>query len=113
MKLASEHRTKSPSGCNGFYIQVTAKKGIKFMSGGYSTKEKLKESSSYKYAVKEKKHLDYLAEKGCDFVPKCYQIIMCKIGMNYFVGIVLQHLGNRLLRDMNRVDTYDIMKNLR
>lgn len=106
MKLLEKEHTQSPSGSHGSYIQLTAKKGIKiFNKEHYNTKEEAKAGFTYDEAMAEKAFYEYLHAKGCDFIPRCYNVAFIKIGEFWRVGLILQHLGTVRLKD--KVTNYD------
>lgn len=102
MKYPRTIKQTSPSGAHGTYIQITSKRGVKLMHGGFGSKDIAKNSESYLDAEEELKFLRHLEDQNCNFVPKCYGITFVKIGEQYYVGIILQHLGNVHLADIPR-----------
>ncbi len=95
-----KHTPLSGSGGYGRYYQLTAEKGLKILHGRFDSKSEAWESDTYLKAFDEKRYLNLLTAKGSKFTPKCYGIVVFKMGNCYRVAIILQHLGNCVIKDL-------------
>ncbi len=89
----------SPKGEYGFYVKVNSRYGIKFVGMGYDTKEEVMERQAYKLA-KEEAALLQEASSRCDFIPKCYGVVVAFFREAWRAGIVMKHLGKKRLGDV-------------
>lgn len=102
MKLnAKEITNDSQKGGSAYYVQLTKTKGVKVIKSCFLTKEILISSYQYESILKEKEIYDDLHSCGCDFIPKCYGTAILKSKLGFQIGLVLQHLGNVSLNDLN------------
>ena len=69
-------------------------------SAMFETKEQAKASDTYQQALKEKRFLDLLTERACDFTPRCYGLVIFKYNRNFRIGLILQHLGEKRMVDV-------------
>jgi hypothetical protein len=84
---------KGPEGQYGFYIKLNSRFGIKFVSYA-DTKEDAMQGVLYEKAKEEVELLREVSDR-CDFVPKCYGLVVVEFDGSWRCGIVMQHLGEK------------------
>lgn len=93
-----KRKTNVPQGAFGKYFQVTPTRGVKVLRGSFRNLESAYNSHIFDMAREESEILKVAQNSGV--VPKCYGVRIVRRGNRYYVGILMQHLGNKRLSDM-------------
>lgn len=87
------------SGCFGSYHRVGKDMGIKVLEGCFETEADAKNSCNWQDAQEEAYAMRRAQKSG--IAPKCYGVYVVRNSDsaegNYYVGILMQHLGQNLL----------------
>lgn len=91
---------KCPGGGCSKYIQLSGKRGIKLLIGTHYSMKELMDNGWWDMAIDEANCIKNV-RRVYPYVPKCYGVKVVRIGREYRVGIILQHLGDDRLVDMD------------
>lgn len=92
-------KSKTPKGAHGTYFKLTRTRGIKVLKGSFRSLASAYNSYTFDLAKEEAELLVMAEHTG--IVPKCYGVRVVRRGHSYRVGILMEHLGNKTLEDMN------------
>lgn len=101
---------ETSGGGYGSYYELSATVGVKVLHRkNFKSMKKALNSRLYREAMKESELLCMAFESGV--VPRCYGVTLVKDDEGYGVGILMQHLGNKTLRDKgDRTEAYDTIQ---
>lgn len=108
--LKLKNKNPSGGGSYGEYFKLSSQRGIKILAGRFNSYVGAIGSPTYAEASAEA-FLLKVAEKT-KLVPKCYGVQIVQIGKRYAIGIVMQHLGGRMLEDTDNVDNDSVIQDL-
>ena len=91
--------TKTWSGQYGTYFRIGKKRGLKVLRGTFRSIQSAYNSATFDLAKEEASLLEMAYESGV--APKCFGVRIAKRGSVFRVGILMQHLGNKTLADLN------------
>lgn len=96
---------KTPSGAYGSYFRIGRKRGLKVLRGSFRSMAAAYNSPEFDLAKEEAELLKLAEDSGV--VPECFGVRVVKRGTVFRVGILMQHLGNKTLADLNQDEMYE------
>lgn len=92
-------KKKLSGGSFSTYYRVSRARGLKVLKGSYRSLQAAYNSYGFQMAKEESDLLEIAAYSGV--TPECFGVRVARSGSRYRVGILMQHLGNKRLSDLN------------
>lgn len=96
-----------PSGCNGTYLKLSEKVGIKMSNSSERSQNTTFFQMMNRSANREARRMR-MVRRYFGLVPRCYGVVVFKdLNERWRTGILMQHLGNTTLWDIRKDEEHE------